>query len=189
MENNNNGREIAEIIENSMRELHQAMEVQLQMGIRIGRRTTQIVRFGMAGLTILGAALFFLIIVLTRDFSTVTVEMKHMSGYMASMENSFTTVAAEVGQVRQNLAAINDNITVVPQISRSVDNMDISMASLSGDMTGMVEQIRVMNASVLAITANLQQMNQQFASMNITVGHMAGNVHQMAKPMKMLPFQ
>jgi len=175
-------------MEQAMENFRQGMEAHLRMGVRIGSRTTQIVRFGMAGLTVLGAALFILIAVLTRDFATITEEMKRMSGYMASMEHNFTRVATDISDVRQSLAAINNNISDVPMINRSVASMDTSMGTLGGDMTGMLEQIRAMNGSVAAITANLQLINQQFAETNLRVGHLAGNVNQMAKPMKMMPF-
>jgi len=187
-ETSDSARELAVIVENSMQEFRQGMDAHLQMGVRIGRRTTQIVRFGMAGLTILGAALFFLIAVLTRDFATITGEMQRMSVYMESMERNFTRVAADIGDVRQSLASINNNIADVPAISHSVESMDGSMTTLSTDMSGMLEQIRVMTGSVAAITANLQLINQQFAEMNFKVGHMAGDMNQMSKPLKLLPF-
>lgn len=189
MENNNSSREIAEIVENSLTEFRKGMEAREQLSIRIGRRTTQIIRFGMTGMTILGLALFFLIFILTKDFATITDEMELMSGYMASMDSNFTAVATNISQVQKTLVVLNDNITVMPKMYQAVANMDTSLVTLSGDLTAMVEQIYTMNGSVSAMTANMQLLNKQFTDMNITVGHMAGNVRQMSKPMKMLPFQ
>ena len=53
MDNNNDTREIAEIVENALTEFRKGMEAREQLSIRIGRRTTQIIRFGMFGLSVL----------------------------------------------------------------------------------------------------------------------------------------
>ena len=49
MANNDTPREVAEIMENAMHEFSEAMYHREQLSIRIGRRTTQIIRFGMFG--------------------------------------------------------------------------------------------------------------------------------------------
>jgi len=49
MDNNNNQKEILALVERSLDDFRQGMEFREQLSIRIGRRTTQIIRFGMAG--------------------------------------------------------------------------------------------------------------------------------------------
>ena len=53
MANNNDPREVAEIVESAMHQFSEAMYHREQLSIRIGRRTTQIIRFGMFGLSVL----------------------------------------------------------------------------------------------------------------------------------------
>lgn len=189
MENNNSPRELAEIVETTMREFNEGMAHRENLSIRIGRRTTQIIRFGMTSMLMLGAALFYLIYILTTDFAVIREHMEKMSGHMSSMESDFSTVAGDINRVQKTLARVNENITIMPDMNASIGNMDTSLISLSGDMHSIVEQIYAMNNSVGNITANLQLMNKQFTDMNITVGHMAGTVNTMSKPMKMFPFQ
>ena len=74
MDNNNDSREIAEIVENALSEFRQGMEARKQLSTRIGSRTTQIIRFGMFRLSILGLVLFYLIYILTKDLATITDE-------------------------------------------------------------------------------------------------------------------
>ena len=76
---NNNPKEIAELVAGSLEDFRKGMEAREQLSTRIGARTTQIIRFGMFGLSILGLALFYLIFILTKDFATITDEMGMMA--------------------------------------------------------------------------------------------------------------
>ena len=51
MENNNNQKEIIGMVERALDDFRQGMEYREKLSIRIGRRTTQIIRFGMADLS------------------------------------------------------------------------------------------------------------------------------------------
>jgi methyl-accepting chemotaxis protein len=189
MENNNYQKEMLEMVERSLDDFRKGMEYREQLSIRIGKRTTQIIRFGMTGMSILGLALFYLIFILTKDFSAIRGHMTEMSGYMHGMDQSFTTVTGTITRVYETLAVMNDSITVMPALNGSVDNMDTNLGTLSSDLHTMVEQIQYMNGNVANMTGNMQILNNQFTDMNRTVGNMAGNMHQIAKPMKAFPFQ
>jgi methyl-accepting chemotaxis protein len=189
MENNNNPREVAEIVENALRNFNEGMAHREQLSIRIGRRTTQIIRFGMLSMLMLGLALFYLIFILTKDFSAITVHMDDMSGYMSNMNQNLTAVTKTLGRVDQAMGVLNNSVLVMPALSRSVDNMDMNLGALSSDLNSVVGHLEQMNGNVLSMAASMQILNNQFVDMNRTVGHMSGNVNQMAKPMKVFPFQ
>jgi len=186
---NNNQKEIMAMVERSLDDFRKGMEYREQLSIRIGRRTTQIIRFGMTGMAILGLALFYLIFILTKDFSDIRMHMTEMSGYMHDMDQNFTTVAGRITQVNETMLTLNDSITVMPALNSSVSNMDNNLGSLSTDLHSMVEQVQFMNGNVSSMAGNMQILNNQFTDMNRIVGNMSGNVHDMAKPMKMFPFQ
>ena len=188
MENNNTQREMLDIVERSLDDFRKGMEYREQLSIRIGRRTTQIIRFGMLGLSILGLALFYLIFILTKDFSNITTHMTVMSGYMNRIDNNFTTVAGTINRVQETLLVLNESITVMPALNSSVGNMDHNLGVLSTDLHAMVEQIQYMNGNVASMAGSLQFLNNQFTDMNHIVGNMAANMNQMAKPMKIFPF-
>jgi methyl-accepting chemotaxis protein len=189
MDNNNSSREIAEIVESGLAEFRKGMEAREQLSIRIGRRTTQIIRFGMFGLSVLGLALFYLIFILTKDFATITDEMERMSVNLTNIEGYFASVAGDIGHIRQTLHVLNDNVMVMPVISRTVGSMDTSLASMSGDLQTITGLMNTMNNNMASVNGNLQVMNRQITDMNSVIGHMAGNVNQISKPMKMFPFQ
>jgi hypothetical protein len=189
MDNNNNQKGLLAMVERSLDDFRQGMDSREKLSIRIGRRTTQIIRFGMTGMGILGLALFYLIFILTRDFANIRTHMTEMSGYMHNMEQNFSTVAGTITQVHETLLVLNDSITVMPALNGSVGNMDTNLGLLSRDLRAMVEQVQYMNGNVTSMAGNMQLLNNQFTDMNRTVGHMSGNVNQMAKPMKVFPFQ
>jgi methyl-accepting chemotaxis protein len=189
MANDNKSRELAEIVESAMHEFSEAMYHREQLSIRIGRRTTQIIRFGMFGLSILGLIMFYLLYILTADFARITSNMESISGRMLSMDENFTVVSKDMSFLRQTLAQMNENITVMPAMNDTVGGINTNLGALSGDLHAMLEQIEHMNDSVATMTANIQLLNRQLVDMNLNVGSMSGNMYQMAKPMKMFPFR
>ena len=188
MDNNNNQKELLAMVERSLEGFRQGMDSREKLSIRIGRRTTQIIRFGMTGMTILGLVLFYLVFILTKDFSRITTHMTDMSGYMNSMEQEFSSVAATINEVQQTLLLVNDNISVMPALDSSVRNMDGNLAGLNTDLHAMVGQIQYMNGNVADMANSIQMMNTQINNMNISIGRMDENIHQIAKPMKAFPF-
>jgi uncharacterized protein YoxC len=192
---NNNTREVAEIVESAMREFNESMYHREQLSIRIGKRTTQIIRFGMVGMLALGLALFYLVFILAKDFSAITEHMDDMSGYMDTMDKNFVVVAQTMPRMQTTLDRLNENITVMPALSQSVGSMDSNLGNLSSDMHTMVDQLNQMNISlgnmtnsVANMTGSMLVLNNQFTDMNRIVGRMSGNVNDMAKPMRAFPF-
>jgi hypothetical protein len=189
MASNNDPREVAEIVESAMHEFNEAMYHREQLSVRIGRRTTQIIRFGMFGLSVLGLIMFYLLYILTADFSRITLNMESISKQMMNMDSNFAIVSEDMNHLRQTIVMMNDSITVMPQMNHTVGGINDNLGSLSNDLHAMLEQIERMNGSVGAMTGSMQLLNRQLGDMNLNVGSMSGNMHQMAKPMKMFPFQ
>jgi hypothetical protein len=79
MDNNNGQQETAALVAQAPEDSRKGMEFRERPGIRIGRRTTQIIRLCMTGLSILVLILCYLVFILTRDFSRITTHMKAMS--------------------------------------------------------------------------------------------------------------
>jgi methyl-accepting chemotaxis protein len=189
MAENNDPRALVEIVESAIHEFNEAMYHREQLSVRIGRRTTQIIRFGMFGLSILGLIMFYLLYILTADFARITTNMEDISGRMTRMDNNFATVSRDMTDLRQTLTRMNDSIAVMPQMNHTIGNLNDNLGALSSDLHAMLEQIDRMNTSVATMTGSMQLLNRQLVDMNLNVGTMSGNMHQMAKPMKMFPFQ
>jgi uncharacterized protein YybS (DUF2232 family) len=92
MAENKTSEEMVEIVSTAMKDFRESMEMTREMSIRIGKRTTQIIRMGMLSVFILGAVMTYLITTLAGDFGRMTENMVAMTGYMESMNGSFTDV-------------------------------------------------------------------------------------------------
>ena len=83
--NDTNSVEIARSVENTLRDFHDAMKLREDLSVRIGTRTTQIIRFTMFAMALLMTAMFCLIYVLMDNMSNITYRMVDMSSYMKEM--------------------------------------------------------------------------------------------------------
>ena len=74
-----------------------------------------------------GAALFYLIYILTTDFAIIRQHMEMISDHMARIESSFTSVAGNMDSVQRTLVVLNDNIAIMPDMNDSIARMDASL--------------------------------------------------------------
>jgi hypothetical protein len=71
--------EAVETIRDAMREFHSAMRFRDALTLKIGKRTTQIIRFGMIAMILITASMFYLIYTLTSSMSDITKRMNTTS--------------------------------------------------------------------------------------------------------------
>jgi uncharacterized protein YoxC len=172
----------------TMLAFNEAMGKRENLSIRIAKRTTQILRFGIISILMISGLMFFLIQSLSKHIDTMANNITDISTTMGSMDQSFTLVTQQLARIDATMTGLNQQITVmsedihtVPQMSqtmhelkKSVDVMGLSMSSMTGDM-------RVLNHSTAGI-------NQQFSTLIQQVGRMTSDVNQMSRPMKFFPF-
>ena len=72
--------EICQIVSTVMQDFRASMEMSREMSIKIGMRTTQIIRMGMLSVLILGAVMTYLITAMAGDFGRMAENMVAMSG-------------------------------------------------------------------------------------------------------------
>ena len=95
--------EIVDQVSSIMRDFREGMDQSHQLSIRIGRRTTQIIRFGLFSVLALAAAMFYLISTLGTDFARITEHMVAISGYMQQMDRNFSEVSEKLASIDQTL--------------------------------------------------------------------------------------
>jgi methyl-accepting chemotaxis protein len=141
MDNNNGQQETAVLVAQALEDFRKGMEYCEQPSIRIGRRPTQIIRFGMTGLSILGLILFYLVFILTKDFSEITGHMTAMSGYMNSMEQEFASVAGlntDLHAIVEQIQYMNGNVAgmanSVQVMNNQINNMNLTMGNMAENM-------------------------------------------------------
>jgi hypothetical protein len=108
MEPQKSAEEICEIVAGVMRDFREGMDNSHQLSLRIGRRTTQIIRMGLFSVLALAAAMFYLASILTADFGRITDKMVIMSetmdrnvgGINAAVQNMTGSVQHMTNRVR-----------------------------------------------------------------------------------------
>jgi len=187
-------RELLEIVEKSMVEFHEAMKKREDLSIRIGRRTTQIVRVGAVTVGLLSMAVLYLTAALNSDMSKMSEQMEAITGYMQTMNASIGTMpvmSASVQDMNVLMRDMSSSIRAVPVMTASMQRMTASvqkMDALLENMAGSVSAVPVMSTSVQRMSADMTAMNNQIHFLNQNVGSMGYNVDRMASPMKMFPF-
>ena len=71
-------REMMEEFRQGMNDFNSAMQAREDFSLRIAKRTTQIIRFTLFGLGVLGITMFFLIWTLTNNMDLITDHMRVM---------------------------------------------------------------------------------------------------------------
>jgi phospholipid/cholesterol/gamma-HCH transport system substrate-binding protein len=149
-----NIKELAQIVESSLRDLNSAMTKTEALSIRIGRRTTQIIRFSLGGLMVLGLIMFYLLYLLTRDMGAMAINTRVLPAMNGSV--------AGMGQNMANLASISADLRRL---------MDQQVRPLVENLNRRVEGVAVVQAQATALIQDLRTLT---AKLNET----ADSVHE-----------
>jgi len=124
-------REVAEMVEKTMDDFLEAMKLRDAFAIRIGKRTTQIIRVGAFTVTLLSFAIMYLTASLSKDMVRMVDRMDEISATMTQMNTSMASV---------------------PVMASSVGNM-------SRDVTEMTRQMHYLNGNVGAMGYDVNKMS------------------------------
>ncbi|MEO5373778.1 MAG: hypothetical protein H7840_05795 [Alphaproteobacteria bacterium] len=166
--------EIARQMSEAMRDWRTIMDQEHQLSVRIGRRTTQIIRFTMVLMVLVCVVMGGLVVVLTRDMGLMTVQIVDMAGYMNTMQANFVTVAARMSEMQETMSRLDGNISPVPQMAQSVGHMSADMGRMSadvgrmatavdrmsGDLSSMINEMRAINGNMYGMTSNMRHMSR-----------------------------
>jgi uncharacterized protein YoxC len=187
MEETENSKELAKIVQDSLSEFHAAMELREELSVKIGKRTTQIIRFTMLGMFVLACAMFYLISTLTSNMNDIVDGMKYMSIYMENMNKHFASVKEHTQSMKFSVESMNQHISVMPVMNASVGTMSDGMLSMKVDMEKMSTNMALMEKSMNQMALDMANMSYQFTGLNGYVGSMGYNVNRMAAPIKFFP--
>lgn len=155
-------REIAESVEKTMADFLEAMQLREALSIRIGRRTSQIIRVGAGTVSLLSLAIMYLTASLNSDMKKMSNLMEDISITMNTMEVSISAVpqmASRIDEIALTMKSMDGSISSVPSLATSVDNM----------------------------SRDVNIMSQQLHFLNGNVGAMGRDVDRMSAPMRMFP--
>ena len=177
---------MCDIVSTVMRDFRESMEMSREMSIKIGKRTTQIIRMGMLSVFILGAVMTYLITTMAGDFGRMTTNMVAMSGYMKSMEKNFAQVSGRLAHMDLILTKMGESVYVLPEISKTMNIMGRSTYQMSSDIHVMVGDVGAMQTDVSSMTGSLDTMDKKVGGMNSAVHDMTGSMRRMNGEMRQM---
>lgn len=114
-----------------MADFAKAMQLRDDFAVRIGRRTTQIIRFSLVGLTVLAFLMMALILTLISNMRDITTRMNEITQNIANMNGTFNQVAVDMRNMDASVARINDHLDV---LNGQMDHMGRDVNTLSSPM-------------------------------------------------------
>lgn len=176
-----------EIIKRIVHEFDGAMAERTALVVRIGRRTTQIIRIATLGILILALAMFYLIYTLSSDMKKITGHMIEMEKYMLAMQQDFDSVALHMNTMQLSVAGMNKHVSVLPIMQESVNGMNESMVYIYDNMEKMSNDMVMMRKNLKVLTENLTVINTRFKYLYGNVNMLGQDVNRISSPFEMLP--
>lgn len=194
-ENNISTADLARVLESivtsnheTMLAFNEAMGRREELSVRIGKRTTQILRFGIMSILLISGLMFFLIQSLSKHIDTMASNITHISETMGNMDQSFMIVTKQLHRMDNTMSGLNQHIETMSQDIHSVPQMTVTMTKLQHSVDTMSQSINSMTGDMRALNYNTSGINQQFSTLIQQMGEMSYDVNQMSRPMKFFPF-
>lgn len=172
----------------TMLAFNEAMSKREALSIRIGKRTTQILRFGIMSILMISGLMFFLIQSLSKHIDTMASNITHISTTMGNMDQSFTLVTQQLTRMDTTMSGLNQYVKVMSQDIHTVPQMTITMHKLQKSIDTVNVSMSAMTGDMRALNHSTSGINQQFSTLIQQVGTMTYDVNRMSRPMKMFPF-
>lgn len=132
-------RDLVVMVESTMNDFCEAMRLRDELSVRIGRRTSQIIRVGAVTVSLLSLAIVYLTASLNRDMSRMLVRLDTMSTSVQKME-------LHVADMSQNIRSLPEMTTSVGTMSHEIKGMNYQIHWLNGNIGSMGHDMNRMSA-------------------------------------------
>ncbi len=173
----------------AMSDFNTAMKVREEVSIRIGTRTTYIIRYGMAGLLLIVVALFFLIYTLTGNMRAITTHMVDISANIHHMSTRFDNVTKDMRGMRTAMESMNRNISGMSKSIEVMPKMNQTISQIGDELSEMNLTIGQMDKNIYNMNGHLGRMDHRFGTLINQMGAMRNDVDRISAPMRFFPFR
>jgi len=142
------------------------LDQQFAMHLRVARRTTSVVRFGMISLAVVGVSMFLLLL-------TLAFQIKPMIGSVNTMNGHFTQISDNMRLMKDAILEMEANVSPLPLMSGEMYRMQGSVRELTGSTNSLSLRMDNPDTNMASITQSVTRMTSSFAFINQTVGIMA----------------
>ncbi|HPB75639.1 MAG TPA: hypothetical protein PLY96_10350 [Chromatiaceae bacterium] len=165
---------------------HHLLDQQFAMHLRVARRTTALVRYGMVSLAVVGIIMLLLLL-------TLSWRIKPMVAAVGRINHNFSAIAADMTVMKTAVLEMQTQITEMPVMATEMDRMRGNVRDISINMDLLSRRMSNLDTNMASITEGVTRMAGSFGAMNETVGVMGGDVHTLSGPMRvfnwMTPFK
>jgi hypothetical protein len=162
------------------------LDQQFAMHLRVARRTTSVVRFGMISLAVVGLSMFLLLL-------TLAYQIQPMIGAVNTMNGHFTHISDNMLTMKDAILEMENNISPLPIMTGEMHRMQGSVRDLTGTTNSLSLRMDNLDTNLASVTQSVTRMTSSFAFINQTVGIMGADVNRMSGPMRvfnsMTPFK
>lgn len=187
--------EIAEIVGSAMRDFNSAMKCREDLSIRIGKRTTQIIRSSMFGMVLLTVAIIVLLHILISEMNHMTVHLEEIGTRMQTvnqnvvlMTTNLQGINLSVEQMKQSIEGLNTSLKIMPIMNTTINKISQDMGSLNQNVGTLSSDVTAIRYPLDNMSIDLEIMREQVVGVNRTLGIMGRDADRMMTPMKFLPF-
>lgn len=128
--------ELAASVEKTMADFLESMQLRDALTVRIGRRTSQIIRVGAITVSLLSFAIMYLTASLSKDMVRMVDRMDEISTTMQSMNTSMTSVPA----MAKSVGTMSRDVNVMTQ---QMHYLNSNVGSMGHDVNRMSSPMRM----------------------------------------------
>ncbi|MCK5647946.1 MAG: hypothetical protein KAI22_03620 [Gammaproteobacteria bacterium] len=185
---NQEQRDTTSTLESLLVQFNDAIKSQEELNLRISRRTSLIVQYGVLTVILLVIGIGFFSWSLRHDID-------RMSGYMESMAKDASVMSNAVINMQSSMSSMEEGINNVVSHTQSIssaiiqtDNSVAVLSNIANSVNLMQNDVRGLNKSLGTMNYNLTKINKHMRDLNKKLGVMGHDVNRMSSPVKMFPF-
>jgi len=169
-----------EVIASTMLEFRNKMDYYNEVGTRIARRTSFVIKTVFSILIISSIYLLYMIFQMSSNMTIMTTHLE-------SMYDRFGTMAGDMREIASLVESMGNSISGMPTIAASMTEMNQYVSAMRGSVDGMNTSMIDIDNYMIWINGNMNEMTGRMAGMSHAVNSMSYDVNEMAAPMNSGP--
>lgn len=172
-------------IRQAMADFRYGMEIRSSLNLRVAKRVTLMLRTGIFGMGLLTLILLLMLMAFNN-------KLVQMSQVLDTMNQKFSAMSSDMGEMRLVLKRMDKNIMYLPGIVNETDEIANVMHIMRDDIAEITGSVNKLQTNVSDIGGDVDHMTQTFRGLDTTMQHLGVDINNMSGPSKvfnkMMPF-
>ncbi len=167
----------SQAISGALDDFFRAMELRTQRNVRVGKRVTAMLRFGVVSFAALALLMAWMIWVFT-DRVRVMVEV------LGTMRIEFSQMADNMSSMQTIIGGLEKDMASFSVVTEEMDVMQSTVAGMRGEVEEIAALMGTLSGDVTMVNAHVSGMNQSFRLLSPAVTGIGASVDRGSAPMK-----